>query len=330
MSFNGIEKSAVMLMSVGEELAAEIFKHLNSGEVQKLSVAISNLGHISNHQLTDILSEFEENATQYAAINVNTRDYLNSVLVKALGEEHANSLLEDIFETKKTVTGIDKLNFMAPEIAAEMIRDEHPQIIAATLVHLKRTQAAEILALLDEELRHDVVLRIATFGGIQPSALAELTEVLNSLLDEQNIKRSKMGGIRTAAEIINLMKSQQEEMVISAVKEYDDELAQKIIAEMFLFEDLIEMDDRSMQRLLQEVENDSLVIALKSCSHNLRDHFLNNMSQRAAKIMRDDLDSQLPVRLSQVETEQKAILSIVRRLSESGEIALNGGDDSYV
>lgn len=330
MSFNGIEKSAVMLMSVGEELAAEIFKHLNSGEVQKLSVAISNLGQISNHQLTDILSEFEENATQYAAINVNTKDYLNSVLIKALGEEHANSLLEDIFETKETVTGIDKLNFMAPEVAAEMIRDEHPQIIAATLVHLKRTQAAEILALLDEELRHDVVLRIATFGGIQPSALAELTEVLNSLLDEQNIKRSKMGGIRTAAEIINLMKSQQEEMVISAVKEYDDELAQKIIAEMFLFEDLIEMDDRSMQRLLQEVENDSLVIALKSCSQTLRDHFLNNMSQRAAEIMRDDLDSQLPVRLSQVVTEQKAILSIVRRLSENGEIALNGGDDRYV
>lgn len=330
MSFNGIEKSAVMLMSVGEELAAEIFKHLNSGEVQKLSVAISNLGQISNHQLTDILSEFEENATQYAAINVNTKDYLNSVLIKALGEEHANSLLEDIFETKETVTGIDKLNFMAPEVAAEMIRDEHPQIIAATLVHLKRTQAAEILALLDEELRHDVVLRIATFGGIQPSALAELTEVLNSLLDEQNIKRSKMGGIRTAAEIINLMKSQQEKMVISAVKEYDDELAQKIIAEMFLFEDLIEMDDRSMQRLLQEVENDSLVIALKSCSQTLRDHFLNNMSQRAAEIMRDDLDSQLPVRLSQVETEQKAILSIVRRLSENGEIALNGGDDRYV
>ncbi|WP_032115323.1 flagellar motor switch protein FliG [Candidatus Arsenophonus nilaparvatae] len=330
MSFNGIEKSAVMLMSVGEKLAAEIFKHLNSGEVQKLSVAISNLGQISNHQLTDILSEFEENATQYAAINVNTKDYLNSVLIKALGEEHANSLLEDIFETKETVTGIDKLNFMAPEVAAEMIRDEHPQIIAATLVHLKRTQAAEILALLDEELRHDVVLRIATFGGIQPSALAELTEVLNSLLDEQNIKRSKMGGIRTAAEIINLMKSQQEKMVISAVKEYDDELAQKIIAEMFLFEDLIEMDDRSMQRLLQEVENDSLVIALKSCSQTLRDHFLNNMSQRAAEIMRDDLDSQLPVRLSQVETEQKAILSIVRRLSENGEIALNGGDDRYV
>ncbi|HGJ5863595.1 MAG TPA: flagellar motor switch protein FliG [Arsenophonus nasoniae] len=330
MSLSGTEKSAVMLMSVGEEQAAEIFKHLNSREVQKLSVAMSSLRQISNHELTDVLAEFEENAIQYAAINVNTNDYLRSVLVKALGEERANTLLEDIFETKETATGIDTLNFMEPQMAADMIRDEHPQIIATILVHLKREQAADVLALFDEKLRNDVMLRIATFGGVQPSALAELTEVLNNLLDGQNIKRSKMGGVRTAAEIINLMKSQQEEVVISAVKEYDDELAQKIIDEMFLFENLIEMDNRSMQRLLQEVENDSLVIALKGCEQNLRDHFLNNMSRRAAEIMRDDLASRGPVRLSQVEAEQKAILFIVRRLSESGEIVMNGGEETYV
>ncbi|HGJ5873026.1 MULTISPECIES: flagellar motor switch protein FliG [Arsenophonus] len=330
MSLSGTEKSAVMLMSVGEEQAAEIFKHLNSREVQKLSVAMSSLRQISNQELSDVLAEFEENAIQYAAINVNTNDYLRSVLVKALGEERANTLLEDIFETKETATGIDTLNFMEPQMAADMIRDEHPQIIATILVHLKREQAADVLALFDEKLRNDVMLRIATFGGVQPSALAELTEVLNNLLDGQNIKRSKMGGVRTAAEIINLMKSQQEEVVISAVKEYDDELAQKIIDEMFLFENLIEMDNRSMQRLLQEVENDSLVIALKGCEQNLRDHFLNNMSRRAAEIMRDDLASRGPVRLSQVEAEQKAILFIVRRLAESGEIVMNGGEETYV
>lgn len=330
MSLSGTEKSAVMLMSVGEEQAAEIFKHLNSREVQKLSIAMSSLRQISNHELTDVLAEFEENAIQYAAINVNTNDYLRSVLVKALAEERANTLLEDIFETKETATGIDTLNFMEPQMAADMIRDEHPQIIATILVHLKREQAADVLALFDEKLRNDVMLRIATFGGVQPSALAELTEVLNNLLDGQNIKRSKMGGVRTAAEIINLMKSQQEEVVISAVKEYDDELAQKIIDEMFLFENLIEMDNRSMQRLLQEVENDSLVIALKGCEQNLRDHFLNNMSRRAAEIMRDDLASRGPVRLSQVEAEQKAILFIVRRLAESGEIVMNGGEETYV
>lgn len=215
-------------------------------------------------------------------------------------------------------------------MAADIIRDEHPQIIATILVHLKRGQAADILALFDEKLRNDVMLRIATFGGVQPSALAELTEVLNNLLDGQNLKRSKMGGVRTAAEIINLMKSQQEENVITAVRDYDGELAQKIIDEMFLFENLIDIDNRSIQRILQEVESDSLVVALKGCDQELRDHFLNNMSQRAAEIMRDDLSSRGPVRMSQVEAEQKAILLVVRKLAETGEVVLHGGDDTYV
>ena len=326
----GTEKSAVMLLTLGEDRAAEVFKHLTTREVQQLSIAMSSMRQISNQQLIDVMARFEEDAVQYAALNVNANDYLRSVLVKALGEERANNLLDEISETRKTTTGIETLNFMEPQMAADIIRDEHPQIIATILVHLKRGQAADILALFDEKLRNDVMLRIATFGGVQPSALAELTEVLNNLLDGQNLKRSKMGGVRTAAEIINLMKSQQEENVITAVRDYDGELAQKIIDEMFLFENLIDIDNRSIQRILQEVESESLVVALKGCDQELRDHFLNNMSQRAAEIMRDDLASRGPVRMSQVEAEQKAILLIVRRLAESGEVVLHGGDDTYV
>ena len=324
------EKSAVMLLTLGEDRAAEVFKHLTTREVQQLSIAMSSMRQISNQQLIDVMASFEEDAVQYAALNVNANDYLRSVLVKALGEERANNLLDEISETRETTTGIETLNFMEPQMAADIIRDEHPQIIATILVHLKRGQAADILALFDEKLRNDVMLRIATFGGVQPSALAELTEVLNNLLDGQNLKRSKMGGVRTAAEIINLMKSQQEENVITAVRDYDGELAQKIIDEMFLFENLIDIDNRSIQRILQEVESESLVVALKGCDQELRDHFLNNMSQRAAEIMRDDLASRGPVRMSQVEAEQKAILLIVRRLAESGEVVLHGGDDTYV
>ncbi|MBS9436282.1 flagellar motor switch protein FliG [Photorhabdus noenieputensis] len=330
MSLNGTEKSAVMLMTLGEDQAAEVFKHLNSREVQQLSITMAGMRQISNQQLVDVLAEFEEDAGQYAALSINASDYLRSVLIKALGEERASSLLEDILESRETTTGIETLNFMEPQMAADMIREEHPQIIATILVHLNRGQAADILALFDDKLRNDIMLRIATFGGVQPAALAELTEVLNNLLDGQNLKRSKMGGIRTAAEIINLMKSQQEENVIEAMRAYDNELAQKIIDEMFLFENLIDVDDRSIQRLLQEITTDSLLIALKGCNQQLRDHFLNNMSQRAAEIMRDDLANRGPVRMSQVENEQKAILLIVRRLAESGEIILNGGDDSYV
>ncbi|AYA40595.1 flagellar motor switch protein FliG [Xenorhabdus nematophila] len=330
MSLSGTERSAVMLMTLGEDQAAEVFKHLNSREVQQLSIAMAGMRQVSNQQLVEVLAEFEEDAGQYAALSINANDYLRSVLIKALGEERASSLLEDILESRDTTTGIETLNFMEPQMAADMIRDEHPQIIATILVHLNRGQAADILALFDDRLRNDVMLRIATFGGVQPSALAELTEVLNNLLDGQNLKRSKMGGVRTAAEIINLMKSQQEECVIDAVRTYDGELAQKIIDEMFLFENLIGVDDRSIQRLLQEVTTDSLLVALKGCDQALRDHFLNNMSQRAAEIMRDDLANRGPVRMSQVEAEQKAILLVVRRLAESGEMILNGGDDTYV
>ncbi|WP_237387164.1 flagellar motor switch protein FliG [Xenorhabdus sp. Sc-CR9] len=330
MSLTGTERSAVMLMTLGEDQAAEVFKHLNSREVQQLSIAMAGMRQVSTQQLVEVLAEFEEDAGQYAALSINANDYLRSVLIKALGEERASSLLEDILESRDTTTGIETLNFMEPQMAADMIRDEHPQIIATILVHLSRGQAADILALFDDRLRNDVMLRIATFGGVQPSALAELTEVLNNLLDGQNLKRSKMGGVRTAAEIINLMKSQQEEGVIDAVRTYDGELAQKIIDEMFLFENLIGVDDRSIQRLLQEITTESLLVALKGCDQALRDHFLNNMSQRAAEIMRDDLANRGPVRMSQVEAEQKTILLVVRRLAESGDMILNGGDDTYV
>ncbi len=330
MSLTGTDKSAILLMTLGEDRAAEVLKHLSSREVQLLSGTMAGMSQVSHKQLGEILSEFEDDAEQFAALSVNASDYLRSVLVKALGEERAASLLEDILESRETTSGMETLNFMEPQSAADLIRDEHPQIIATILVHLKRGQAADILAQFDERLRNDVMLRIATFGGVQPAALAELTEVLNNLLDGQNLKRSKMGGVRTAAEIINLMKTQQEEAVIDAMREYDGELAQKIIDEMFLFENLVEVDDRSIQRLLQDVDNESLLIALKGAEQQLREKFLKNMSQRAADILRDDLANRGPVRMSQVENEQKAILLIVRRLAESGEMIIGGGEDTYV
>ncbi|AJQ99669.1 MULTISPECIES: flagellar motor switch protein FliG [Hafnia] len=330
MTMTATEKSAILLMTIGEDRAAEVFKHLSTREVQHLSTTMATMSQVSHQQLGEVLNEFQDEAEQYEALSVNASDYLRSVLVKALGEERASSLLEDILESRETASGIETLNFMEPQAAADIIRDEHPQIIATILVHLKRAQAADILAQFDERQRNDVVLRIATFGGVQPTALQELTEVLNGLLDGQNLKRSKMGGIRTAAEIINLMKTQQEESVIEAMRTYDGELAQKIIDEMFLFENLVDVDDRSIQRILQEVESESLLIALKGANEALREKFMRNMSQRAADILRDDLSTRGPIRLSLVESEQKAILLIVRRLAESGEVMIGGGEDAYV
>lgn len=327
---NAAEKSAIIMLTLGDERAAEVFKHLNTHEVTQISSAMVTMGSFTHDQLATAMSDFKRDSSEYAALSVNANDYLRSVLVKALGEDRANSMLEDLLESHDSNYGIETLNFMDPQMVFDLIRDEHPQIIATILVHLKRSQAADLLARFDERERNDIMLRIATFGGVQPVALQELTEVLNSLLHGQNIKRNKMGGVRPAAEILNLMKSQQEEAAIEAVREFDHELAQKIIDEMFLFENLIEMEDRSIQRILQDIDNESLIVALKGSEEQLREKFFRNMSKRQADIMKDDLNTRGPVRMSQVETEQKNILTVVRRLAETGEIVIGGGEDAYV
>lgn len=327
---NAAEKSAIVMLTLGDERAAEVFKHLSTYEVTQISSAMVKMSSYTHEQLAQVMSDFQRDSSEFAALSINTREYLRNVLVKALGEERASTLLEDLLESQSSNNGIETLNFMDPQVVFDLIRDEHPQIIATILVHLKRGQAADLLAKFDDRERNDIMLRIATFGGVQPVALQELTEVLNSLLHGQNIKRNKLGGVRPAAEILNLMKSPQEEAAIAALREFDQELAQKITDEMFLFENLVDVDDRSMQRILQDIDNESLLIALKGVDAELRDKFFNNMSKRQADIMRDDLNTRGPVRLSQVASEQKNILTVVRRLAESGEIVIGGGEDVYV
>jgi flagellar motor switch protein FliG len=252
------------------------------------------------------------------------------VLNKALGSDRAAGLIEEILDTQESANGIDRLNQLEASEVAELIRDEHPQIIATLLVHLDRNKASNVLELLNERLRHDVILRVSTFGGVQPAALSELTDVLFHLLSG-GVKRSRLGGVRAAAEMINLMSSAQEESVIRHVRDYDPDLAQRITDEMFLFENLLDIEDQSIQLLLKEIDSDTLVIALKGAPQELRDKFLKNMSQRAAEMLREDIELRGPVRVSQVETEQKKILEVLKRLADSGQITLGGqGKDAYV
>ena len=290
------------------------------------------LPQLTQEQLKNILNECQNTLDDCAVLNTDTNGYLRKVLEKSIGSDKANRLLDELLDTdiEDTTDGLKMLNFVDAARAVDLVKKEHPQIIATILVHLNRDLAAEILNLFDDQLRNDVMLRIATFGGVEPSALEVLSTSLSTLLHGQNIKLNNMGGIRTAAEIINLMKSQQEELVINALRDYDNELAQKIIDEMFLFENLIDVDDRSIQRLLKEVDNETLIIAMKGATETLREKLLANMSQRAASILREDLENRPPVRLSQVETEQKKILVIARRLAETGEMILTSGDDEYV
>ena len=332
MNLTEAQKAATILMILGEELAAKVMQFLNHKEVQKISSAMMGLPQLTQEQLKNILNECQNTLDDCAVLNTDTNGYLRKVLEKSIGSDKANRLLDELLDTdiEDTTDGLKMLNFVDAARAVDLVKKEHPQIIATILVHLNRDLAAEILNLFDDQLRNDVMLRIATFGGVEPSALEVLSTSLSTLLHGQNIKLNNMGGIRTAAEIINLMKSQQEELVINALRDYDNELAQKIIDEMFLFENLVDVDDRSIQRLLKEVDNETLIIAMKGATETLRDKLLTNMSQRAASILREDLENRPPVRLSQVETEQKKILVIARRLAETGEMILTSGDDEYV
>lgn len=332
MNLTEAQKSATILMILGEELAAKVMQFLNHKEVQKISSAMMGLPQLTQEQLKNILNECQTTLDDCAVLNTDTNGYLRKVLEKSIGSDKANRLLDELLDTdiEDTTDGLKMLNFVDAARAVDLVKKEHPQIIATILVHLNRDLAAEILNLFDDQLRNDVMLRIATFGGVEPSALEVLSTSLSTLLHGQNVKLNNMGGIRTAAEIINLMKSQQEGLVINAIREYDDELSQKIIDEMFLFENLVDVDDKSIQRLIKEVDNETLIIAMKGATEPLREKILSNMSQRAASILREDLQNRPPVRLSQVESEQKKILEIARRLAETGEIILSNDDEEYV
>ncbi|WP_233865170.1 flagellar motor switch protein FliG [Paraburkholderia adhaesiva] len=331
MSAEGAVKSAILLMSLGEEEAAEVFKFLGPREVQKIGAAMAALKNVKREDIEEVLQEFLKEAEQHTALSLDSNDYIRNVLNKALGEEKAGAIIDRILQGGDT-SGIEGLKWMDSSSVAELIKNEHPQIIATILVHLDRDQAAEIVACFTERLRNDVLLRIATLDGIQPAALRELDDVLSALLSgSDNLKRSPMGGIRTAAEILNFVPSQFEEGVLENVRQYDAELAQKIIDQMFVFENLLDLEDRAIQLLLKEIESESLIISLKGAPPALRQKFLSNMSQRAAELLAEDLDARGPVRVSEVESQQRRILQVVRTLAESGQIVIGGkAEDAYV
>ena len=327
----GLEKAAILMLALGENEASEVMKFLGPREVLKLGAAMATMKGIVHEQVATVLGEFRDQTRQNSTVGLDSDDYLRQVLTKALGDDKASVLLSRILGGKDA-SGIESLKWMDSQSVSELIRNEHPQIIATILVHLERDQACEILSHFTDRLRNDVVLRIATLDGVQPAALRELNDVLTKLLSgNENVKKSSLGGVRTAAEILNFMSGEQESAVMDNIKSYDNDMAQKIMDEMFVFDNVIDIDDRGIQLLLREVQSEMLIIALKGSSQELREKIFKNMSQRAGEMMREDLESKGPVRLSEVEAQQKQILQIVRRLAEEGQIVLGGkGEDSFV
>ncbi len=332
MSDQGIQRSAILLMSLGEEEAAEVFKHLGPKEVQKLGAAMAALQNVPRSQVETVLGEFRKDAEGQSGLGGDSSEYIKSVLNKALGSDRAANLIERILHGGDTA-GIESLKWMDAAAVSELIKNEHPQIIATVLVHLDRDQASEVLGFFVERMRNDVILRIATLDGIQPTALKDLNDVLTRLLtgSSNSIKKAAMGGTRVAAEILNFMPSALETTVIATVRDFDPEIAQKIQDEMFTFDNVNDLDDRAIQLLLREVQSESLIVALKGANVELRERIFKNMSSRASEMLREDLEAKGPVRISEVEAEQKEILKIVRRLADEGQIALGGkGEEAFV
>lgn len=327
----GVEDAAIVLMSLGEESAAEVFKHLAPKEVQRLGEVIAKVKSVPRERFDAVIERFLLAAQgQHMLVNDND-EYVKSVLRRALGDDKANLLIDRILQGSDT-TGIESLKWMDPQSVAELLRNEHPQIVAAILAHLDFDQSANVLKHLTDRQRNEVLVRLATLDGIQPTALKDLNEVLGRVLaGGERTRKAALGGVKATAEILNLLGSNIETTVLDYIREGDSDLAQKIMDNMFTFDDLMKVDDRGIQALLKEVQSESLVLALKGASPDLREKIFKNMSSRAAETLREDLEARGPVRLSEVEVEQKEMLKIVRRLVEEGQIVLSsGGDDQLV
>ena len=327
---DGITRSAMLLLTLGEDEAAEVLKHLGPREVQKLGAAMAQLKSVPRDKVEAVVDQFYEETQRGAPVTAD-EEYIRGMLTKALGDDRAANLISRILQGGDTA-GIEGLKWMDAATVAELIRNEHPQIIATILVHLEYDHAGEIIKHFTDRLRNDVLLRIATLDGVQPAALQELNDALTRILaGSANVKKTAMGGVRTAAEILNFVGTAHETAIIDNVREYDPDLAQKIIDEMFVFDNLIDVDDRGIQLLLREIQSESLILALKGANEAMREKVFKNMSQRAAEMLREDLESKGPVRLSEVEREQKEILKIARRLADEGQIQLGGkGEDQFV
>jgi flagellar motor switch protein FliG len=326
---DGVTRSAILLMSLGEEEAVEVFKLLGPREVQKVGQAMARLGRVSREEVAGVLRDFRQVAEQQVPIGTASDQYLRSVLTRALGDDRAAGLIDRILQAQDN-RGIDGLKWMDAASVAELIRSEHPQVIATILAHLDADQAAGVLSALDEHLRSDVVLRIASLESVQPAAMQDLNEVLAQLLSGgARAGNSALDGVQAAAQILTRM-GPMGAAVSSHIREADADLAQRIEDRMLAFDDLLELDDRDLQLLLREVPSETLVVALKGAGAALQDSVFRNLSQRAAQMLREDLEAKGPVRLSQVEAEQREILRIARRLAADGLVVLGGGGGASV
>jgi flagellar motor switch protein FliG len=318
---DGLQKSAILLMAMGEEAAAEVFKQLGPKQVQAIVAEIAKLKTVTKDAVADAAQQFSDDVESASPLVRDPNAYARSVVERALGTE-TTSLFVDRLLGEPETAAIEQLRWMDGVSIAELVVREHPQVIAALLSHLENEHAAQILTNFSHELRSDVVTRIANLTTVQPLALADLNEALERLIAaKSSVKKIKLGGLKMAAGILNFLgKSNQK--ILENIGEKDPDLFQKLSDQMFVFADLLNLDDKGVQVLLREITSDALIVAMKGCEPELRDKFLKNMSQRAAETLREDLESKGPVKLADVEKQHREILVIVKRLADDGQLTL--------
>jgi flagellar motor switch protein FliG len=329
---SGLQRAALILGILGEQHAAEIMKRMEPRELQLVGGTMATMTGVTQDDVKAVLTDFFETMDRHALLGIGSVDYIKNTLVKALGMDKAMQLIERIKLQDGGPIGIDSLRKKEPRLIADMLRMEHPQITAIILAHLDSDQASQALVLLPEGIRHDVLLRIATLEGVPDAAMEELDRLIELQFSESvKIGSSVIGGPKTAANILNLMEGSVESQIMAKVKEYDPELGQQIEELMFVFDNLVDVDDKSIQTLLREVPSQSLSLALKGSDDAVKEKIFRNMSKRAAEMLKDDLEVMGPVKLSEVEAAQKEVLATARRLAETGEVVLSGkGADKYV
>ncbi len=329
-SLSSLERAAILLMSLGETDAAQVLKHMGPKEVQKIGLAMSQLQNVSRADVEEVLGDFLEDVGEQTGLGVGADSYIRRMLSEALGEDKANGLIDRILLGGNT-TGLDTLKWMEPRAVADIIRFEHPQIQAIVLSYLDSDQGAEIIRFFDPKVRLDVMLRVAALESVQPQALQELNDILEKQFSGSGgTQTTSMGGVKVVANIMNNLDSNIEGELMDAIKEIDEALGEEIEDLMFVFDNLADLDDKDLQVLLREVKPETLTLALKGAEPRVQEKIFKNMSKRAAELLRDDLEAQGPVRISEVESSQKEVLGVARRLADDGTINLASGGDEMV
>ena len=326
---SGAEKAGVLLLTLGEDVAAEILRHMGPKEVQLVGSTMATMRDISRPMVESVIDKFFDTLESQTALGIGNDSYIRGMLERALGDK-AGSVIDRILLGSAS-NGLESLKWMDSKSIAEIIRLEHPQIIAIVLSYLEADAAAAVLAHLPENTRAGILMRIATLDGVQPAAIKELDTIMEKYFsDNENVKSSMVGGEKTAADILNFLDTAIESKLMEQVKTENEDLAGRIEDLMFVFDNLREVDDRGIQTMMREISTDLLTLALKGVDDEFQQKFLRNMSSRAAEMLVEDMEAKGPVKLSEVEAAQKEILATARRLEESGEIVLRGGGEEMV